>query len=136
MQVHWSYQFYKCNPIKIFECIVKDIDKDPQIMIDREHYVEPTQDRDDFLPVVPMPTALLKDEEWDELLAKANFDTEIVPLLYSPITNMVAFKRLSKKKKVESLPYLDENLRNYLFLRKIVSVIQKSMYKRSEDRRG
>ena len=137
MNLHpWSYQFYKCNPIKIFECTVKDIDTDPQILIDRKHYVEPAQKRDALLPVVPMPTSLLKVEEWDELLAKANYDTEIEPLLSAPITSMVAFKKLSKKKKVEYLPYLNEKLRNYLSLRKIVSVIQKSKYSRSKDRKG
>ena len=137
MNLHpWSYQFYKCNPIKIFECTVKDIDTNARILIDRKHYVEPAQERDALLPVVPMPTSLLKDMEWDELLAKADFDTEIMPLLPATITSMVDFKKLSKKKKAESLPYLDEKLRNYLSLRKIVSVIQKSKYSRSKDRKG
>ncbi|EFA96888.1 MamI family restriction endonuclease [Hoylesella timonensis] len=137
MNLHpWSYQFYKCNPIKIFECTVKDIDTNPQIQIDMKHYIKPSQERDARFPVVPMPTSLLKVEEWDELLAKANYDTEIAPLLSDPITSIVAFKKLSKKKKEESLPYLSEKLRNYLSLRKIVSVVQKSRYSRSEDRKG
>lgn len=38
-----SYQFYLCNPIKTFECIIHDTNTRPRIEI--THYVEPDADR-------------------------------------------------------------------------------------------
>ena len=67
----------------------------------------------------------------DELLSKADFNNEIVPLLKKDIHDKQTFIGLTKNEKEEALPYIDEKLRNYLSLRKIVSVIQKHSYKRS-----
>lgn len=39
----YSYQFYLCNPIKVFNCVVSQANTNPQITID--FYVEPHQDR-------------------------------------------------------------------------------------------
>ncbi len=56
-----SFQFYMCNPIKVFECIVKNSDSlDSTINI--THYIKPNSDRKD-LPSEPLPKILLNKEE-------------------------------------------------------------------------
>lgn len=114
MNLHpWSFQFYKCNPIKTFECIVKNIDTKPDILIDSASYVEPLQERDDTLKPIPMPSALLKANEWDEMLSKADFDRDIKPLLdyvfiqEKQLGNLTRgkFAKLSTNDKASALPF-------------------------------
>lgn len=122
-------QFYKCNPIKVFSCIIKDIDTNPVIQIDRESYVEPFVTRDSTLKPIPMPSFLLKRDEWEILFNSADFDTEIFPLLTEEkseeFMRSVPFHELSTY-----LPFLDETLRNYIPLRDIVSTRQRGHYQR------
>lgn len=56
----YSYQFYLCNPIKTFDCIVRDADTSPKIEILR--YISPEADRS-VLPSEGMPTELLNKKE-------------------------------------------------------------------------
>lgn len=139
MNLHpWSFQFYKCNPIKTFECVIQDVDSNPVISIDSSSYVEPSRERDELLKPIPMPSNLLKSGEWDELIGKADYDKEIKPLLdssyfqQSKLSNLSKsqFAQLTKKEKSEALPFLDERLRDYISLRPIVSVVQKKHYQR------
>ena len=139
MNLHpFSFQFYKCNPIKTFECIIKDIDTKPAIYINEEVYIKPTCERDDSIKPIPMPTDLLKDNEWDELLSKADFESDIKPLFDGrslaqiKLSNLTAsqFAQLSKKSKVKVLPYIDQKLRDLVSLRPIISVRQKQHYQR------
>ena len=56
----YSYQFYLCNPIKTFECIVHDAYSNPEIEI--RHYTKPDADRS-FLESEPLPINLLHADE-------------------------------------------------------------------------
>ena len=49
-----------CNPVRTFECVVRDALRDPQLEVLR--YVEPTVDRATVEPV-PMPLTVLKAAE-------------------------------------------------------------------------
>ena len=154
MNLHpWSFQFYKCNPIKTFECIIKAIDTTPQIIIDHNSYIQPNQNRDNSIMPIPMPSKLLNDKEWDELLEKADYETEIVPLFdedaikkyetrivplfekdvlnnnLSKLT-LVQFAQMRSKDKCIILPYLNQKLRDYISLRPIISTRQKNHYQR------
>lgn len=122
-------QFYKCNPIKTFSCIIKDIDTNPVIQIDDASYVDPFAARDSTLKPIPMPSTLLKKNEWDILLDSADYENELLPLLTIGISEdllrCVPYKQLPTY-----LPYLDEKLRNYIPLRDIVSTRQQDHYQR------
>lgn len=57
----YEYQFYLCNPIKTFECIIENANSaKPGIEI--THYIEPDADRSD-LPSENLPMKLLKPDE-------------------------------------------------------------------------
>lgn len=122
-------QFYKCNPIKVFSCIIKDIDTNPIIQIDRESYVDPFAIRDSTLKPIPMPSSLLKRNEWEILFDSADFDTEIFPLLTEEKSEESLRSTLFKDLPTY-LPFLDETLRNYIPLRDIVSTRQQDHYQR------
>ena len=126
-----SFQFYKCNPILTFSCIIKNIETDPEILIDEDKYIRPDVVRDSSLQTIPMPSDLLmpKKNEWQALLDAADFDSEIRPLLKYDLTKE-QFASLNDKLKVKALPYLDEKLRNYIPLRDIISVRQANHYQR------
>ena len=139
MNLHpFSFQFFKCNPIKTFECTIKNIDTCPSIFIEEESYITPERERDESLQPVPMPSSLLQDKEWVELLVKSNYEKDIVPLFDVDQLNKfqidsfskTQFMQLDKKVKVKLLPFLDEKTRGYLSLRPIVSNRQKSHYQR------
>lgn len=122
-------QFYKCNPIKTFTCIIKEIDTNPVIQIDESSYVDPFAARDHTLKPIPMPSSLLKKNEWDILLDSADYETEILPLLTIGIDEEL-LKCVPYKQLPTYLPYLDEKLRNYIPLRDIVSTRQQDHYQR------
>lgn len=122
-------QFYKCNPIQIFQCTIRNINtKKPSIDIDRESYIAPQQDRTCKSSLM-MPADLLNDNEWSILLEKAKYEEEIKPLLVRNIQKE-DFMPLSKKNKIKYLPFIDEKLREYIPLRDIKSTIQKEHYQR------
>lgn len=139
MNLHpWSFQFYKCNPIKTFECIIENIDINPIIHIDPNTYIEPKRVRDESLKPLPMPSNLLKADEWDIMLSNANFNEDIAPLIdatflqkkrLSQLTEY-QFAQLSKASKTTALPFLDQKLRDLIPLRPIVSNRQKEHYQR------
>ena len=137
MNLHpFSFQFYKCNPIQTFECIIENIDTNPVIIINT--YIEPIVDRDSNCQPIPMPSILLKDGEWKEMLGKADYATEIKPYIDKDylIKNNLGelsdrqFTQLTIKEKVKALPYLTQTLRDYISLRPIISVRQKEHYQR------
>jgi hypothetical protein len=128
MNLHpFSYQFYKCNPILTFSCIIYNIETDPKI--DIRHYILPDRERDDTLSSIKMPTTLLKESEWQELLTKAPFE-KLTPLMTKRCTKE-EFAALERNEKILTLPLLTEELRECLPLRPIVSVRQKKKYQRS-----
>lgn len=139
MNLHpWSFQFYKCNPIKTFECIIRDVDTRPEICIDEQLYVSPSMPRNSEMSSLPMPTSLLRDAEWDEMLRKSRFKDDVLPLLVKeeveklerPLLTKKGFMQLPLKQKQRLLPEINEMLRNRISLRPIVSVQQKEHYQR------
>lgn len=139
MNLHpWSFQFYKCNPIKTFECTIKNIDTNPVILIDSNSYVKPNRERDASLKPIPMPSDLLKANEWEEMLSQANYEENIKPLLDPSYLaekglstlNQDQFAQLPKNEKRKALPFLDQKLRDFIPLRPIISVRQKEHYQR------
>jgi hypothetical protein len=56
----YSFQFYKCKPLKTYECLITDINSNPQI--NTLTYVSPTDDRALLIPE-DMPTEILNNEE-------------------------------------------------------------------------
>lgn len=130
MNLHpYSFQFYMCNPIQTFSCIIKDIDTSPEVQI--EKYLEPSVERDEQVPSLLMPSSLLKSNarEWDTLAEKADFDNEIKPFLTKELSKN-QFTRLADKEKIQVLPFINEKLRSYLSLREIISVTQSVHYHR------
>lgn len=130
MNLHPSLiQFYKCNPIQTFSCVIKDIDTNPIIEIDETAYIAPSVERDSMFNPIPMPSGLLKQQEWDILFRKADYAKEIAPLLVQPISQR-EIKTVPYKQLPLYLPFLDEKLRNYIPLRDIVSIRQQNHYQR------
>ncbi len=130
MNLHpFGFQFYKCNPVKIFSCIIKNVDTEPEIQIDEASYITPETSRDSSLPSLMMPSSLLRGKEWDILLESADYDNEVLPLMREnmPIEQM---KRLKVSDKAGVLPLLDEKLRSYIPLREITSIRQQAHYQR------
>ncbi len=139
MNLHpWSFQFYKCNPVKIFECTIKNIDTTPSVIIDNNVYVKPDMERNESLQTIPMPSMLLRAAEWTELLKKSNYKKDIEPLIVKEYLekegirglSKTQFSKLSLNKKAEALPFLNEELRNIISLRPVAPVRQKKNYKR------
>lgn len=56
----YSFQFYMCNPVRVFHCIVTNANVEPQI--DIREYVEPHVDRAGIEPV-PMPIGIMNATE-------------------------------------------------------------------------
>ena len=56
----YSFQFYMCNPVRTFHCVVQDALNHPQI--DILDYVQPTTDRSTVSPI-PMPISVLNSDE-------------------------------------------------------------------------
>ena len=128
MNLHpFSFQFYKCNPILIFECTIQDIDTHPIIEI--SEYVDPKAERGASMKSLDMPTHLLKDAEWDALLDNCDYPNDIIER-YGIALTKDEFRRKTKKDKVKLLPFIDEKLKSFIPLRDIVSVSQREHYHR------
>lgn len=56
----YSFQFYMCNPVRTFHCLVTDALEDPQIEV--LEYVGPLTDRETVEPM-PMPLSILRKNE-------------------------------------------------------------------------
>ena len=129
MNLHpWSIQFYKCNPIKTFECIIKNIDSDASIEILR--FTEPQAERGSSMETEPMPTNLLDKKEWDVLLNEMDF-AQLKPYILNQDITERDFRKMSRIKKAEVFPFLNEELRNLIPLREIVSSTQTTQYHRT-----
>ncbi len=129
MNLHpWSFQFYKCNPIKIFECVINNVDSE-NASIDILSYIQPLQERGVEVATLPMPTHLLNKVEWDYLLENVDYSDLRKFLKHDVLKGN--FTRMSLKEKSAILPYIDEETRNVLPLREIKSISQKTTYHRS-----
>lgn len=56
----YSFQFYMCNPVQTFHCIVRNALSDPEF--EDVSYIEPSIDRQTINPL-PMPLSILNDNE-------------------------------------------------------------------------
>lgn len=124
----YSYQFYLCNPVKVFDCVVSNANISPQINI--THLVEPNFDRSLLIPE-PMPTILLSQTEIDLLIDKVPeyvLSSQIVE--GSDYKTLIKYKK-SKKKFSTILPFINELTRSYLDLRDTDKVAEaKTKYSR------
>ena len=57
----YSQQFYMCNPIKTFECVIRNANS-TQAKVEITHYIEPNADRSE-LPSEGMPISILNKAE-------------------------------------------------------------------------
>lgn len=110
----YAYQFYLCNPVKVFNCIVSEANTEPSIEID--YYVEPHVDRSLLVPEL-MPTALLSKDELRVLL-----DSDSEENLTSQLVRNRTYQELLEKchemnEVVNILPFINENSRSILELR-------------------
>lgn len=122
MNLHpYMYQFYKCNPTLIFNCIITNIDDKKHAKITITDYVKPTSERKGS---ILMPTQLLSNDEWKCL------DFNKLSSKNGLTISKIKFYALSKKEKCKIVEYLDEELRDDLPMRDIVSVEQHTVYKR------
>ncbi|MGH8126739.1 MAG: MamI family restriction endonuclease [Gammaproteobacteria bacterium] len=128
----YSYQFYLCNPVKVFEALVTSADTNPKIEI--TYYVEPNYDRS-LLASEPMPSKLLSINEVRILSAPENAYA-ISPLIQEDhdleeLISIASKKSLNKAKLMEVLPFLDERARRLLTLRDTDRIAEaKSLYQR------
>jgi len=110
----YQYQFYMCNPIPTFECIIKNANSNPSIKV--FHYVEPDVDRS-TLPSIVMPVDTLKDFELALVFKKAK-SSEIERMIKPTFRGQIGkIKKLSIAQKREMLVGIDEVLRFYLPIR-------------------
>lgn len=125
MNLHpFSFQFYKCNPTLIFQCIITDIENSEKSEIKINYYIGPSEEREGS---EKMPSALLKAEEWKYL------DFEKLKEKYKLEISKEEFYRLSKEKKSRIVEFLDEEDREEIPLRDIRSSEQHTEYRRQSE---
>lgn len=124
----YQYQFYVCNPIPTFGCIIKDANSKPKIQV--IHYVKPDVDRSNLSSIL-MPVDILKDDELASIFKKAK-SNEIDKMLKPEFKGRIKkIEKLSIAKKRETLIGVDETLRSYLPLRDTDKIsVAKNQYKR------
>lgn len=133
MNLHpYSFQFYKCNPIKTFECVIYDIDganPSPQI----NFYIDPNLERGDSLESLDMPSSLLfsgaRNDEWGALIRSCDFESEILPRLTTPMDE-ATFRNMTAAGQMNEMPFLDEYMKAKISLRPINALRQRAVYTR------
>ena len=125
----YQYQFYICNPIQTFSCIVKNSGSTPKITI--ENYIEPGIDRSK-IPSILMPAEILKEEEIDVILNKIP-DTILKRYLVGFTTKKQVLSMSLKDKMKLFSNGINEELRAVLPLRDTDKI---STAKSSYSRRG
>ena len=127
----YSFQFYLCNPIKVFSCSIEHIDTNPTIKI--HTYIAPNTNRTNLVSE-KMPIELLKYEELISLLTNSEFERIIKPNLLDQNQTLeqllVALNR-RKESWIANIPFLNEVAKQQISLREIVSITQKTNYTRS-----
>jgi len=107
----YSFQFYMCNPVKVFSCTVTDAEANPRVSID--YFVDPKADRSPLAAEL-MPSALLNADETSVLAALP--DAALRPLLVAGAEPSV-FRTAALKTQKLMLNPLDELARKHLALR-------------------
>lgn len=128
----YTYQFYLCNPVKVFEATVTNANTRPETIIN--YYVQPDHDRSTLTPEA-MPTGLLTLEEVRTLAEPVNEYTLTSLILagnnFSDLQHLASQKQLNKQRLSEILPFLNESARGLLDLRDTDKVAEaKAQYRR------
>ena len=128
----YSYQFYLCNPVKVFDAVVKNANKEPDIEI--KLLVAPDTNRG-TLEVEKMPTSLLSIDELRLLTASENQYVIEAQLqngkTFDDIVSISAKKSVNKRLLKEALPYINQQTRYLLLLRDTDKIAEEKMkYKR------
>lgn len=114
----FSYQFYLCNPVKVFNCIVTSANTNPSIEI--KDYVQPNENRGLLIPE-KLPSSLLSQQEWKEFFENADEFTVKSQIknktTYKELLENVNGKKFNKDFSISAIPFLDENARAFLVLR-------------------
>ncbi|WP_338378805.1 MamI family restriction endonuclease [uncultured Flavobacterium sp.] len=127
----YSFQFYLCNPIKIFSCIIDNIDTNATINITK--YINPNVDRTNLVSE-EMPIELLSYNELINFVTNNDFDSIIKPNLTNQNqSRQQLLSSISRNKNTwkASMPFLNEIARNTIPLREIVSLTQTNSYRRN-----
>lgn len=114
----YSFQFYKCKPIKTYECLITDINTKPNIITTT--YVEPNQDRSTLMPE-DVPTIILNNEELDFVLSHhaLEFEKNYSSLFayWNSLTPKQKTTKNSKEKLYKELPVLPHHYLDCIELR-------------------
>jgi hypothetical protein len=130
----YSYQFYKCNPIKVFSCVVKNANKNP--ILKDIFYIDPKVDRNNLKSEL-MPSNILSAKEVPALIEMLNtvpidlLKKRLVPgRTIKELSDIISSKSFSKTKFSQILTYIDEDLREYLPLREDKPFVIATKHKR------
>lgn len=119
----YSYQFYMCNPIQTFSCIVTSADTHPEITV--QYVLDPTADREP-LASLTMPASVAR-KEIDALVDELP-DEQLQRI--APSVSPSALRRMNRVQKVESIIGIDEDARELLSLRDTDVPVTQAAYRR------
>lgn len=126
----YSYQFYLCNPIKVFSCIVENANIDPVININ--YIVNPDKNREE-LESEQMPISLLSIEEIKTLIQvpKNIIEKQLKGIDYNTFIRTISRDKIEKKFLLNHLPFVDETTRTFFQLRDTDIIVEsKTTYQR------
>jgi hypothetical protein len=124
----FQYQFYMCNPIPTFTCIIEKANSNPKIKI--LNYIAPEKDRSKISSIM-MPTDILKDSEIEFLFKKAKPEELMKMINLKSKTDFNKIKKMPISEKRKILSGIDETLRSYLPLRDTDKIsVAKNSYSR------
>ena len=112
----YSYQFYLCNPVKVFQATVSNANYDPKINIDL--FVNPKENRSNIKSEL-MPISLLYPEELALLISEDNRDRieNKLGMEYGNLKDILSKKNIDQKRLEKCLPFIDEEIREIFYLR-------------------
>ena len=126
------FQFYICNPIQVFDCIVKNANISPEFEIKK--YIQPAVDRINF-PSVNMPAKILNADEF-RTFANASKETILENLRpEKTYEDFLAVQKIEsdttyKKEMLKLFAYINENLRYHIPLREMREAKELALYTR------
>lgn len=128
----YSYQFYLCNPVKVFDAEVINANNNPEININL--FIEPDTDRSILMPE-KMPTSLLGYEEL-KILAEDKNKLAVMEEIskynsYDEFKSILETRKINSEKLENILPSIGEKLKRTLPLRDTDKIsVEKIKYKR------
>ena len=114
----YSFQFYKCKPLKTYECLITDINTKPSIITTT--YISPDMDRSSLTPE-DVPTIILNNEELDIVLShhSKDFATKHNSLIsyWNSLTPKQRSTKVIKEKLYAEIPFLPHHYLDCIELR-------------------